>query len=120
MVLQSIRKRKAATACTTAGIGSDASIAEFQAAIAAKSGVPAANQELMTGFPPQPLHVPADPTGTVTSLGISSGETILVRRTEKATVPAPPVNVPSIARPAQDTQQEGIDFQAWPPRGSKV
>ena len=60
-------------------------ISEFQALLAEKTGVPAQEQELLAGFPPSIVQLPADASASYLSeLPISNGDSIVVRRREEA------------------------------------
>ena len=60
-------------------------ISEFQALLAEKTGVPANQQELLAGFPPSIVQLPADAAASyLSSLPLSNGDSIVVRKREEA------------------------------------
>jgi ubiquitin thioesterase OTU1 len=68
----------------------------LQAMLAESTGVAPAAQELLAGFPPRPLALPADRSAaTVASLGLAPGDALVVRRAAGASPAAPPATAPS-------------------------
>ena len=69
-----------------AGVEPSWSVAQLLAALAEKTGVAPAQQEIMAGFPPKTIALPFDPdAATVASLDLPAGEPLTVRE-----LPAPP------------------------------
>ena len=54
----SLRVRGPGGQVTLTGVNPDISLQEFQLLLQEKTGVSAARQELLSGFPPKPLQVP--------------------------------------------------------------
>ncbi|KAK9802938.1 hypothetical protein WJX72_000560 [[Myrmecia] bisecta] len=66
---------------TLAGLEGSLSVRAFQQMLAEKTGVPAAAQEILAGFPPKPLQLPADSAGaTLADLPLQNGDTVVVRQ----------------------------------------
>ncbi|GAA6042750.1 hypothetical protein JCM8097_007456 [Rhodosporidiobolus ruineniae] len=63
---------------TTASLADDATLADLRAKVEETTGISAPRQELRLGFPPKPLDPSASPSASLSSLGIKSGETIVV------------------------------------------
>ncbi|GAB4820059.1 hypothetical protein N2152v2_007105 [Parachlorella kessleri] len=88
------------------------SVADFLRLLAEKSGVQPHEQELLSGFPPQPLQLPEDRDGTaVAALGIQSGDSLTVTRAAKP-LPPPPATAAAAAAVAADLNHfsvEGMD-----------
>ena len=57
---------------------------DFLELLGKETGLEASELEILAGFPPAPIHLPSDPGSTVSSLPIANGDTLLVRRREKA------------------------------------
>ncbi|KAG2426130.1 hypothetical protein HYH02_014845 [Chlamydomonas schloesseri] len=70
----------------TVTVDAASSIADFLALLAEKTGVPAACIEILSGFPPKQIQVPAE--GAVSALGLANGDTLTVR--QGAAPPPPP------------------------------
>eukprot|EP00929_Paragymnodinium_shiwhaense_P086553 TRINITY_DN47059_c0_g1_i1.p1 TRINITY_DN47059_c0_g1~~TRINITY_DN47059_c0_g1_i1.p1 ORF type:complete len:315 (-),score=70.31 TRINITY_DN47059_c0_g1_i1:15-881(-) len=67
---------------TLRGVAADASLDTFLGQIADGTGVPKPCIQLSAGFPPKPLELPQDLTAAVSSLGLRSGESLIVREVE--------------------------------------
>ncbi|GAA5885329.1 hypothetical protein JCM6882_009572 [Rhodosporidiobolus microsporus] len=65
-----------------------ATLADLRAKIEEVTAITATRQELRTGFPPKPLDPAAAPAATLVSLGIKSGETIVVAEGAGDALPA--------------------------------
>ncbi|GAA5837480.1 hypothetical protein JCM9279_006766 [Rhodotorula babjevae] len=86
MVLLRLR---APTGTSDANLASDATLADLHDHIKHNLGIPRARQELRLGFPPKPLDPAASPSATLASLGIKTGEAIVVaERDPPAPTPA--------------------------------
>ncbi|CAD7703064.1 unnamed protein product [Ostreobium quekettii] len=65
------------------GLDPSMSVAAFQDLLAKDTGVEPDAQEVLVGFPPKLVQLPADPWNTaISTLGIEHGETIVVRKNE--------------------------------------
>ncbi|CAD7696213.1 unnamed protein product [Ostreobium quekettii] len=90
------------------------SVASFQELLAKETGVEAAVQEVLVGFPPKLLQLPADPQkAQISCLGIEDGETIVVRRHESPRAAADTLNSQGnptsvMAEPADTVDDESI------------
>ncbi|GLC69894.1 hypothetical protein PLESTF_000892900, partial [Pleodorina starrii] len=73
---------------TLSGVDPGMSTHDFLDLLSAKTGVPAAFIEILTGFPPKTIQVPAD--GTVSMLALANGDTLTVR-------PGPAASPPVVA-----------------------
>eukprot|EP00884_Botryococcus_braunii_P013131 jgi/Botrbrau1/21819/Bobra.0190s0036.2 len=90
---------------TLTGLDVNMSLAAFQEVIAEKCGVPAASQEILCGYPQKVLPLPENKeASTLGSLGLASGETLVVRGSlgAAATTTRTATNVP---QPAQTSSQ---------------
>eukprot|EP01062_Namystynia_karyoxenos_P065778 TRINITY_DN596_c1_g1_i2.p1 TRINITY_DN596_c1_g1~~TRINITY_DN596_c1_g1_i2.p1 ORF type:complete len:367 (+),score=81.49 TRINITY_DN596_c1_g1_i2:72-1103(+) len=74
---------------TLGGWPPERTVAEFLAEVESQTGVPAGELELRSGFPPRPLAVPADTSAAVSTLGLRSGDTLVVSRGKPAAAPQP-------------------------------
>ena len=90
----------------TAGLDGSLSLSDFQELLAEKTGVPASHQELLGGFPPAPISLPAVGSSTLGDLPIANGDTIVVRRREVPTVAAESVATPADGQLAQQTAEQ--------------
>ncbi|GAA5896252.1 hypothetical protein JCM8208_001825 [Rhodotorula glutinis] len=97
MVLLRLR---APTGTSKANLASDATLADLHDHVEHHLGIPRARQELRTGFPPKPLDLAASPTATLASLGIKSGEAIIVAECDP---PAPAASSASSSTAAPST-----------------
>ncbi len=101
-----------------AGLDGGLSIAAFQELLAEKTGVAPPQQEILTGFPPAPIQLPAEGSGSLGDLPISNGDTIVVRRGEGAAEAAqqPAVSAAS-TQPAQHSAEQlaqvPVHFQSF-------
>lgn len=85
----------------TAEADADSSIIEFQQLLASSTGVQPWEQEVKCGFPPRPLGMPDDRSGTtVRCLGLQSGDSLTVNR---VAVAERPVGDTDARFPAADT-----------------
>lgn len=92
-----------------AGLDGSLSVAEFQQLLAEKTGVPAPEQELLAGFPPAAIKLPADTSAsTLSSLPVANGDTIVVRRREG--VPSAAIAVPETATAVTPLNQVRLGF----------
>ena len=57
---------------------------DFLELLGKETGLEASELEILAGFPPAPIQLPSDPGSTLSSLPIANGDTLLVRRHEKA------------------------------------
>lgn len=81
------------------------SLSAFQELLAEKTGVPPSQQELLTGFPPAPIQLPAG-AATLADLPISNGDTVVVRRREGiAAAVQQPEPSPAFAEEVPSAQQ---------------
>eukprot|EP00434_Breviolum_minutum_P008814 symbB.v1.2.007773.t1/scaffold481.1/size198263/4 len=70
---------------TLRGVPADRPLNEFLQDVSEASGVPVVCLSLRAGFPPQPLKLPEEASeATVSSLGLRSGESIIVQHVEPA------------------------------------
>ncbi|CAE7822797.1 OTU2 [Symbiodinium microadriaticum] len=67
---------------TLRGVPAEKPIETFLDEIATASGVPRPCVQLLAGFPPKALELPKDRSATVSSLGLRSGESLIVREVE--------------------------------------
>ncbi|GAA6004524.1 hypothetical protein JCM10207_000917 [Rhodosporidiobolus poonsookiae] len=73
-----LRIRSPSGPATVALTSPDATLSDLRAKVEEATGISAARQELRLGFPPKPLDPTASPDATLDSLGIKSGEMIVV------------------------------------------
>lgn len=97
----------------TAGLDGRLSLPDFQELLAEKTGVPASHQELLGGFPPAPISLPALSSSTLGDLPIANGDTIVVRRREVSTVAAASVATTADDQPAQQTAEQRAQVSHW-------
>lgn len=65
------------------GLSATMTVAAFQQLLADKTGVPPSMQQVLFGYPQKVLPLPDDKqSATLASLGVPSGETLVVRPTE--------------------------------------
>ena len=57
---------------------------KFLELLGKETGLEASVLEILAGFPPALIQLPSDPGSTLSSLPIANGDTLLVRRREKA------------------------------------
>ena len=57
---------------------------DFLELLGKETGLEASELEILAGFPPAPIQLPSDPGSTLSSSAIANGDTLLVRRREKA------------------------------------
>ncbi|KDD71786.1 hypothetical protein H632_c4402p0, partial [Helicosporidium sp. ATCC 50920] len=74
-----LRVRSAREQSTIGDLTPSSTIEELQSRLAGLTGVPSARQEILSGFPPKPLSLPADRAEPLASLGIRNGDTLTVR-----------------------------------------
>lgn len=89
-----------------AGLDGGLSLSEFQELLAEKTGVPASHQELLGGFPPAPIPLPAIGSSTLGDLPIANGDTIVVRRKEVSTTAAASAATTADGQPVQQTAEQ--------------
>jgi len=71
------------------------SVGNFLDLLQQKTGVPPAAAEILAGFPPKPLQLPADQSSSLSVLGLQTGDTFTLR----AAAAAPPAATPAAATP---------------------
>mmetsp|Transcript_25781 Transcript_25781/g.69925 ORF Transcript_25781/g.69925 Transcript_25781/m.69925 type:complete len:124 (-) Transcript_25781:67-438(-) len=92
---------------TLTGIEASTSVSDFCTLVASKTGVPPEQQEMLAGFPPKPLELPADRASVpVSSLPLVSGDTIVVRELPGPPPPAPAV-APAMAAASSESPSNG-------------
>lgn len=57
---------------------------DFLELLGKEIGLEASELEILAGFPLAPIQVPSDPGSTLSSLPIANGDTLLIRKWEKA------------------------------------
>lgn len=67
---------------TLKGVPADRSLDAFLDEVATSSGVPKPYLQILAGFPPKPLELPADRSVPVSVLGLKSGEALTLREVE--------------------------------------
>eukprot|EP00931_Biecheleriopsis_adriatica_P104863 TRINITY_DN79480_c0_g1_i1.p1 TRINITY_DN79480_c0_g1~~TRINITY_DN79480_c0_g1_i1.p1 ORF type:complete len:288 (+),score=54.22 TRINITY_DN79480_c0_g1_i1:52-915(+) len=77
-----LRLRGPNSQATLRGIPTDKSIGAFLDDVSAALSVPKACVQLLGGFPPKPLDLPADLSLAVSTLGLRSGDSLIVREVE--------------------------------------
>ncbi|DBB01392.1 hypothetical protein WJX77_010639 [Trebouxia sp. C0004] len=66
---------------TLSGLDPEMTVAAFQELLASRLGVPLAYQELLAGFPPKSVQMPAEASSVaLSSLMLANGDTLVVRR----------------------------------------
>ncbi|BDA47793.1 probable ubiquitin thioesterase OTU1 at C-terminar half [Coccomyxa sp. Obi] len=106
-----IRCRGPSGQSTLSGLDGGLSLSDFQEMLAEKTGVPASHQELLGGFPPAPISLPAGGSCTLGDLPIANGDTIVVRRREISTVAAASVATTADEQPAQQSAEQRAQAQ---------
>ncbi|KAL0050495.1 hypothetical protein WJX82_000792 [Trebouxia sp. C0006] len=88
---------------TLSGLDPEMTVAAFQELLASRLGVPIAYQELLAGFPPKSVQMPAEASAVaLSSLNLANGDTVVLRRLASssaaaATQSAAPTTTPSSA-----------------------
>ncbi|DBA66211.1 TPA: hypothetical protein ACH3X2_002587 [Trebouxia sp. C0005] len=66
---------------TLSGLDPEMTVAAFQELLASRLGVPIAYQELLAGFPPKSVQMPAEASAVaLSSLKLANGDTVVLRR----------------------------------------
>ncbi|GAA5822990.1 hypothetical protein JCM11251_004449 [Rhodosporidiobolus azoricus] len=82
-----------------------ATLADLLSKVEEITGILAAEQEIRTGFPPKPLDPASSPSATLASLGLKSGDTIIVAEGAGG---APPAQASTSATSAPSTSSSSI------------
>lgn len=92
---------------TLSGLDPEMTVAAFQELLASRLGVPIAHQELLAGFPPKPVQMPAEASAVaLSSLNLANGNTVVLRRlasSAAATASPVPTSAPGFA-PTDSTE----------------
>ncbi|GAA5848396.1 hypothetical protein JCM8547_004502 [Rhodosporidiobolus lusitaniae] len=103
---------------STLSLEDGATLADLQAAVLEKTGIPTTRQDLRLGFPPKPLDPTASPSDSLSSLGIKSGETIVVAEgtgeTATASTSSSSPSTSSAAGPSSVPQKRAVSPSSVP------
>ncbi|BGP37862.1 ubiquitin-specific protease otu1 [Rhodotorula kratochvilovae] len=102
------------TGTSTLSLQDDATLADLRAHVEQAAGIPPARQELRVGFPPKPIDPSAAPTASLSSLGVKSGETIVVAEGAVVDAGATASSSSSTVAPASVPQKRAVSPSAVP------
>lgn len=103
----SFRVRGPSGQATLSDVDPSSSVAAFMEQLGQKTGLPPTRQEVLAGFPPKLVDLPADRSGSLSQLGLQRGDLLTVRELPGAP-PAPPANGGANIAPAGMSEDEQL------------